>query len=176
MATRSTVAAEIERIGSLGLGALRSEWVRMFGTLPPSGLGKGMIGRIIAYRLQEQAFGGLDREARRHLDALTPGDGRAEAAPVRRLKPGTVLIREYQGERHTVTVVPGGYVWHATKYSSLSTIARAITGTAWNGPRFFGLRLLASGSGRDDGRPGLARDTGTRAPPARRRLADPRGG
>jgi Protein of unknown function (DUF2924) len=58
----------------------------------------------------------------------------------RRLKPGTVLLREYQGERHTVTVVPNGYFWHETTYASLSIIARAITGTSWNGPRFFGLR------------------------------------
>ena len=52
-----------------------------------------------------------------------------------------MLVREYQGERHTVTVVPNGYVWRETTYASLSTIARAITGTAWNGPRFFGLRV-----------------------------------
>jgi len=58
----------------------------------------------------------------------------------RRLKAGTVLVREYQGERHTVTVVPEGFVWRETTYRSLSTIARAITGTTWNGPRFFGLR------------------------------------
>ena len=57
----------------------------------------------------------------------------------RRLKPGTVLVREYQGERHTVSVVPGGFAWRETTYPSLSTIARAITGTTWNGPRFFGL-------------------------------------
>jgi Protein of unknown function (DUF2924) len=60
----------------------------------------------------------------------------------RRLKPGTVLVREYQGERHTVTVVPGGYVWREATYASLSTIARAITGTAWSGPRFFGINRL----------------------------------
>ena len=58
----------------------------------------------------------------------------------RRLKPGTVLVREYQGDRHTVTVVPGGYVWRDATYASLSAIACNITGTAWNGPRFFGLR------------------------------------
>jgi len=58
----------------------------------------------------------------------------------RRLKPGTVLVREYQGERHTVTVVPGGYLWRETIYTSLSTVARAITGTTWNGHRFFGLK------------------------------------
>ena len=65
---------------------------------------------------------------------------KAEANRPRRIKPGTVLVREYQGDRHTVTVVPNGYVWHETTYASLSVIARAITGTAWNGPRFFGLR------------------------------------
>ncbi len=78
----------------------------------------------------------------------------------------TVLVREYQGDRHTVTVVPNGYVWHETTYASLSVIARAITGTAWNGPRFFDLRsggkpvvssVVADGSpaapiGRDPGR------------------------
>jgi hypothetical protein len=58
----------------------------------------------------------------------------------RRLKPGAVLVREYRGERHTVTVVPEGFSWKGMTYTSLSTIARAITGTAWNGPRFFGLR------------------------------------
>jgi len=58
-----------------------------------------------------------------------------------RLKPGTVLLCEYQGERHTVTVVAKGYVWREATYASLSSIARAITGTAWNGPRFFGLRI-----------------------------------
>jgi len=68
-----------------------------------------------------------------------------------------VLVREYQGERHTVTVVPGGYVWRENTYASLSTIARAITGTAWNGPRFFGLRTRRN-------KPGV---------PAKRSAADP---
>jgi hypothetical protein len=61
--------------------------------------------------------------------------------PDRRLKAGTVLVREYQGERHTVTVVSGGYVWRESTYASISTIARPITGTAWNGPRLLGLRI-----------------------------------
>ncbi len=64
-----------------------------------------------------------------------------------------MLVREYQGERHTVTVVPGGYVWRETTYASLSTIARAITGTAWNGPRFFGLRTRRDQSERPTERP-----------------------
>ena len=80
---------------------------------------------------------GLDLETAKHLDGLARG-GKPGADHPRRLKPGTVLLREYQGERHTVTVVAKGYVWHETTYSSLSIIARV--GTSWNGPRFFGLR------------------------------------
>ena len=77
---------------------------------------------------------------------------------MRRLKVGTVLIREYQGERHTVTVVGNGYVWRDVTYASLSTIARAITGTAWSGPRFFGVRAV--GSRPDDLRGGHSKSPG----------------
>ena len=71
--------------------------------------------------------------------SLAQGDRRGADRP-RRLRSGTVIVREYQGDRHTVTVVPGGYVWRDATYASLSAIACNITGTAWNGPRFFGLR------------------------------------
>jgi hypothetical protein len=90
---------------------------------------------MIAFRLQEQAFGGLDRESRTFLDGLA----RHRGSPRRRLKPGTVLLRDYQGQRHTVTVAPNGFDWQGTTYASLSAIARAITGTGWSGPRFFAL-------------------------------------
>ena len=95
------------------------------------------MARFLSWHIQEQALGGLDAGTARLLDGFARGE---RPAAERRLKPGTVLVREYQGERHTVTVVPGGYVWRETPYTSLSTLARAITGTAWNGPRFFGLR------------------------------------
>ena len=75
------------------------------------------------------------------LDGLARGDKGAADRP-RRLKPGTVLVREYQGERHTVTVVPDGFLWRDSTYKSLTTIARAITGTAWSGPRFFGVAQM----------------------------------
>ena len=98
------------------------------------------LGRMIAYRLQERAFGGLDREGLRFLHGLARHGG----PPWRRLKPGTVLVRAYQGQRHTVTVVSDGFDWQGATYASLSAIARAITGTAWSGPRFF---ALARGNG-----------------------------
>ncbi len=135
----ASIEAEISQIRSLGIDALRKRWRTTFGAIPAKGLTKDIMVRMIAYRIQEDVLGGLDRETARLLDRLARGDKPLELN--RRLKAGTVLIREYQGERHTVTVVPDGFVWRETTYSSLSSIAQAITGTKWNGPRFFGLRL-----------------------------------
>lgn len=134
----AAIEAEIDRVRSLGLDALRKQWRSTFGASTPTGLTKDIIARMICHRLQEETFGGLDRVTIRLLDSLVSGSKPDELK--RRLKPGTVLFREYNGERHTVTVAPGGFVWRGTPYSNLSSIARAITGTAWNGPRFFGLR------------------------------------
>jgi hypothetical protein len=136
----AAIEAEVDHIRSLGVVALRQRWRLMFGGPPPAGLTKDIIGRMIAYRIQEETFGGLDRETVKLLDRLARGE-KAGTELNRRLKPGTVLVREYQGERHTVTVVPEGFLWLGTTHTSLSTIARAITGTTWNGPRFFGLRV-----------------------------------
>lgn len=135
----AAIEAEVDRVRSLGIDALRTRWRMTFGAVPPPGLTKDIMSRMIAYRIQEEAFGGLDRELVRLLDRLARGEKLSELN--RRLKPGTVLVREYRGERHTVTVVPDGFLWQNKTWSSLSTIAKAITGTAWNGPRFFGLRV-----------------------------------
>jgi hypothetical protein len=131
----AAIEAEIAHLRSLALDALRRHWRVTFGRTPPAALSKDFLGRMIAYRLQERAFGGLDRESLRFLDGLAWHGG----SPRRRLKPGTVLVRDYQGQRHTVTVAPNGFDWQGTTYASLSAIARAITGTAWSGPRFFAL-------------------------------------
>ena len=133
---REAIEAEIDRIRSLGLDDLRILWRTTFRSSPPRGFTKDLVARFICWHIQEEALGGLDPQTAKVLD----GFARNGKPPDRRLKAGTVLVREYRGERHTVTVVPGGYVWREGTYASLSTIARAITGTAWNGPRFFGLR------------------------------------
>jgi Protein of unknown function (DUF2924) len=138
-ADRETIEAEIDRLRSLGLDELRTLWRTTFRSSPPPAFTKDLIARLICWHIQEQALGGLDSDTAKLLDGLAQGD-RPGADRPRHLKPGTVLVREYQGERHTVTVVPDGYVWREATYASLSTIARAITGTTWNGPRFFGLR------------------------------------
>jgi hypothetical protein len=136
----AAIEAEIAHLRSLAIDALRRHWRAMFGRRPPAGLSKDLLGRMIAWRLQERAFGGLDRESLKLLD----GFARHGGLPRRQLKLGTSLVRDYQGLRHTVTVVPDGFDWQGTTYSSLSAIARAITGTAWSGPRFF---ALARGNG-----------------------------
>jgi hypothetical protein len=95
--------------------------------------------RQLAWDTQVKAFGGHDAATRKLLAAY----GRQEADKVvlfRRLKPGTTVVREYQGVRHIVTIADEGFVWEGRVYASLSAIARSITGARWNGPRFFGLR------------------------------------
>jgi hypothetical protein len=137
---RGAIEAEVVRIRSLGLDDLRNLWRATFRASPSPGFTKDLIARFLCWYIQEQAFGGLDPKTTKHLASLARGD-RSNTDRPRRLKIGTVLVREYQGERHTVTVVANGFVWREVTYASLSTIARAITGTNWNGPRFFGLRI-----------------------------------
>jgi len=136
------IAAEIDRIRSFRLHALRRQWRLVFGRVPPAGLSKDLLARMIAARLQERAFGGLDRDSLRFLESLA----RYQRPPRRQLKAGTVLVREYQGRRYIVTTVRDGFDWQGTTYPSLSAIARAITGTAWSGPRFFALQGAGDGS------------------------------
>ena len=137
----AAIAAAIDRIGSLRLDALRRQWRLVFGRVPPAALSKDLLGRMIAARLQERAFGGLDRDSLRFLRSLA----RHQRPPRRQLKPGTVLVREYQGRRHIVTTVRDGFDWQGATYPSLSAVARAITGTAWSGPRFFALQRAGDG-------------------------------
>src|SRR6266446_688813 len=134
----AAVAAEIERVRSLSGAALRRRWQAEFGRPLPKSLPGDLLRRMIANRVQEQAFGTLDRATLKLLDGLARRGGARRGE--RNLKIGTVLVRDYHGRRHTVTVASEGYVWEGVPYSSLSAIARAITGTVWNGPRFFAVK------------------------------------
>jgi hypothetical protein len=142
----AAIEAEIAHLRSLALDSLRRRWRAVFGRTPPAGLSKNLLGRMLAWRLQEQAFGGLDRESLSLLEGLA----RCAGSPRRRLKPGTVLVRDYHGQRHTVTVADHGFEWQGMTYASLSAIARAITGTAWSGPRFFALARANGTSNRSN--------------------------
>jgi len=93
----------------------------------------------MAWRLQEKAYGGHDAATLKLLKSFADQDA-GKVVLFRKLKPGTTVIREYQGVRHIVTITEGGFVWEGRTYGSLSAIAHAITGSKWNGPRFIGLR------------------------------------
>ena len=112
----AAIEAEVDQIRCLGVGALRARWRMVFGAVPPKGLTKDIVSRMIAYRIQEEAFGGLDRETLKLLDRLARGEKPNELN--RRLKTGTVLVREYNGERHTVTVVPD-HLWQRSGNNQL---------------------------------------------------------
>ena len=136
----------------LVLDGLRLRWRKLFRTPAPSHLPRYLLFRILGYRLQANVYGDLDRETVRFLNRVAkewkkrrangePRSLKAIPAPNRRsLKPGTLLAREHGGTMHRVVVVADGYLWNEKTYRSLSEVARAITGTNWNGPRFFGLR------------------------------------
>ena len=126
----------LARIGEMNIGQLRAFWRERFASDPPAAFSKDLLARAFCHRLQEQTFGGLSASTDRMLRSLIkPG-----AEPPRQLKVGSVLIREHQGVVHEVLVVPGGFRWQGKTYDSLSSVAKTITGTIWNGPRFFGLR------------------------------------
>jgi hypothetical protein len=139
------VVAEIERLSSLSLGDLRAAWATEFRCDPPRGLWRDLLLRTLAWRIQEKTFGGHDKAMLKLLEAF--GQKRAGDQRCHRLKTGTVLIRDFGGIRHTITIVSEGFIWQEKTYASLSAVARIITRTNWNGPRFFGLR---EGKGKKD--------------------------
>jgi hypothetical protein len=130
---------EISRIRSLKPDEVRGLWRDTFKKDVPKALTRDLLVRTLCWHIQEKAFGGHGPAVLKPLASYAkgrPGDGQK----LRRLKPGTEVVREYQGERHTVVITAEGFRWLEQDYASLSAIARAITGSNWNGPRFFGLR------------------------------------
>lgn len=131
----SALADEVAGLANLSFDELRSRYRRLYRRAAPAGLSRDLIGRLVAHRLQEQQLGKLDDELARHLARLARGQETR-----RRIKTGSVLVREHDGVSHEVVIVPGGFLWNGETHRSLSTLAKRITGTTWNGPRFFGLR------------------------------------
>ena len=146
--------AELNRFAGLKLPGLRQRWKLVVGRPAPTHLPEALLHQVLAYRAQADALGDLDRETARMLDRLGAGTDKTIAKPMRRdIKPGTLLVREWKGVLQRVMVLEHGFAWNGQTFESLSRIAREITGTAWNGPRFFGLRAarerrLDRGSGR----------------------------
>src|ERR1035437_159488 len=140
---REALAAEIASLFKLGIDELRERWKAMFGKAPSRGISRSFATRAIAYRLQEKAFGGLKTSTQRLLAEFahdrTNGSALAPA-PSRTVKAGAVLVREWRGISHQVSVLEKGFCFRSKRYRSLSEVAREITGTRWSGPLFFGLK------------------------------------
>jgi hypothetical protein len=126
--------AEIESLAGLDLAALRSVWEKRFGPAPKL-RSPELLRHLLAWHLQVEAFGDLDGETKRRLAARGPVE-----AEGRQFGLGAILRRDWQGRRIEVVVETEGFRWEGQMFPSLSAIARAATGTRWNGPRFFGLR------------------------------------
>jgi len=147
-ALEERIGAELEQVAEADIHELRVRWRKLFRKTAPAHLTRALLLRIIAYRIQANAFGDLDRDTVKFLDRVAAEIRKGNKAAVPavpdprtgKLKPGTVLVREHGGEMHRVRVMAEGFAWNGTTYRSLSEVARAITGTNWNGPRFFGLR------------------------------------
>ena len=136
------IAAELVRLEALTNFELRAEWRRLHHMQPPKSLSRDLLLRGITYKIQERAFGGLSKSVLRKLTGTGPdatSDDHHRAAPRTTVKPGTRLVREWNGQTHTVLVHADGVEWRDKRYRSLSVVAREITGAHWSGPRFFGL-------------------------------------
>jgi hypothetical protein len=146
--TKTSVEDEIAHLRGLDLKGIRSRWQSVFGRPAPAHLTRHLLFAVIAYHLQADRFGDLDHATRQVLDRTVAKETGPELAArlasfdQKRtgLIPGTVLVREWDRQSQRVMVVADGFAWNGQTYDSLSKIAFAITGTKWNGPRFFGLR------------------------------------
>jgi len=137
---------QLENLERLSRAELRALWTEELAESPPASLGRDILALGIAYARQERQYGGLGKPVAKELDRLSArvlGGGATEAPqlPTTPLpRTGTILVREWQGRTHHVTVTDDGFLWNGKSHRSLSSIAHTITGTKWNGPRFFGLR------------------------------------
>jgi hypothetical protein len=148
VSTKTSIEDEIAHLRGLDLKGLRSRWQSVFQKTPPDHLPRHLLFAIIAHRIQADRFGDLDHGTRHVLD-LTDAKNAGVTLSARlvsfdqkrtELTPGTVLVREWDRRSQRVMVMADGFAWNGQTYDSLSKVAFAITGTKWNGPRFFGMR------------------------------------
>jgi hypothetical protein len=146
--TERSLEDEIAHVRDLDLYGLRARWKAMLRKQPPPYLPRHLLFAVLAYQLQADELGDLAPDTVRLLKQIASSGVSVDAARLtsefdrRRgeLRPGTILMREWNGRHHRAVVMDEGFAWNGKTYDSLSKIAFAITGTKWNGPRFFGLR------------------------------------
>jgi Protein of unknown function (DUF2924) len=151
---RSPLDVEIARLRDLNIDALRARWRIVLRRPAPPHLPRHLLFAMLAYRIQAEGLGDLDAETIRLLNKVGSVRSNVETLTEtydqrrRQVTLGTVLMREWNGNTHRVMVVEGGFAWEDRTYDSLSKIAYTITGTRWNGPRFFGLRDKKAAEGK----------------------------
>ena len=149
--TDLAVEDELDRLVVMPIAQLRVIYRDVFRSDPPKAFGPDLLRRSIAHRIQENAYGGLSRSAQRLLDQMMKAYAAKPGGKIvlpRRIKPGSVLVREWKGKSYRVMVLAEGFAYDGETFGNLSEIAVLITGTRWNGPRFFGLRSNAQESGK----------------------------
>ena len=134
------ISEQLESLRQQNRAALRDLWHQLFGRLPSEDLRKDIMVRVLAYKIQEKAGGRVRASTRRQLRQLLDKHIQNSSGTPLKIKLGTRLIREWQGQIHNVIVSERGYDYQGQLYGSLSEIARVITGTRWSGPRFFGVK------------------------------------
>jgi hypothetical protein len=147
-ATKTTLEEEIAHLRDLDIHGLRVRWKGAFRSQPPSHLPRHLLFAMVAYRLQADQLGDLAPDTVRLLRQIAATGAIVEAVRLTsefnrqwiEPKSGTILMREWNGQPHRVMILEEGFAWNGRTYDSLSKVAFAITGTKWNGPRFFGLR------------------------------------
>jgi Protein of unknown function (DUF2924) len=141
-AAQEALTRDLAALPHLGLADLRERWRELCGSEPLPALWRSLLVRAIAYRLQEKAIGALTPATRRWLSQAADdvAGGQPIARRALRIKPGTRLLREWQGVTHEVIVAEDGALYRGKRYRSLSEVARTITGSRWSGPLFFGLK------------------------------------
>jgi Protein of unknown function (DUF2924) len=139
---REELTAEIANLLKLEIDELRDRWKAIYGKAPSREIGRSFLTRAISYRLQERAYGRLKPSTSRLLAKAVEesATGSSNKPRARMAQSGTILIREWQGITHRVTMLDDGVSFNGKRYRSLSEVAREITGSRWSGPRFFGLR------------------------------------
>jgi hypothetical protein len=132
---RIDLAAELAGLEDMDSAALRTRWTSLTGGKPPR-VSPKLLRLALAWELQAAVHGGLSRRTQKRLDQIAGGRSRTSEA-----KPGMRLVREWNGAIHVVTIGEDGVIrWNEREHGSLSEVARAITGTRWSGPAFFGLK------------------------------------
>lgn len=141
---KPSLTNDLHELTTLDRDQLLRRFRQLYDAMPPTTISRQLLLQVVAYRMQENAHGGLKPAARRFLEQF-PTDKKANSISMTNLRIGTRLLREWHGVTHEVTILEHGVMYNGTEYGSLTEVTRVITGSKWSGPAFFGLRKKLHG-------------------------------